>query len=57
MPKQPQTVELQEIDGALTLDFNELANELGWQPGDELDMQIQGDCIVVKNLTQNPQLF
>lgn len=39
------------------IDLGPLIAELGWLETDELDAQIQGDCVVIKNLTKYPELF
>lgn len=43
--------------GDIILDLTAVVNQLDWREGDELDVQVQGDCIVIKNLTKHPELF
>lgn len=39
------------------VDLGPLINDLGWLETDVLDAQVQGDCVVIKNLTKYPELF
>lgn len=43
--------------GDMVLDLSAVVDELEWREGDELDVQVQGDAIVIKNLTKHPELF
>lgn len=43
--------------GDMILDLSAVIDELQWREGDELDVQVQGDAIVIKNLTKHPELF
>ena len=44
-------------NGDVLLDLSEAIEQLDWREGDELSWSIQGDCIVIKNITKNPELF
>jgi len=41
-----------EEDGAILQFPDEMVNELSWNEGDTLSIEIEGDVIVIRNLTK-----